>query len=60
MIDLIAAMRRADQRFAVVIDETGAIEGVVTTTDIFAEIGGDLAGDEDRRIERDGAGFSMP
>lgn len=59
VIDLIAAMRRADQRFAVVIDETGAIEGVVTTTDIFAEIGGDLAGDEDRRIERDGTGFSI-
>ena len=45
--NLIDRMRREDQRFAVVTDEHGSIEGVVTTTDIFAVIAGDLADDED-------------
>lgn len=60
VIDLIAALRRANERFAVVIDELGAVEGVVTTTDIFAEIGGDLADDEDGHliVEQDG-GFLL-
>jgi CBS domain containing-hemolysin-like protein len=44
---IIATMRRSDERFAIVVDETGDIEGVLTTTDIFAEIAGDLADDED-------------
>jgi CBS domain containing-hemolysin-like protein len=58
VIDLVANLRRANERFAVVVDETGAIEGVVTTTDIFAEIGGDLADDEDdRQIEREDEGY---
>jgi CBS domain containing-hemolysin-like protein len=44
---LMEEMRRKDERFAVVVDEHGQIEGVVTTTDIFAVIAGDLADDED-------------
>jgi CBS domain containing-hemolysin-like protein len=58
VIDLVGRMRRANERFAVVIDEVGAIEGIVTTTDIFAEIGGDLADDEDEHlIERSEDGW---
>lgn len=49
---LIDHFRKNDERFAIVIDEEGSIEGVVTTTDIFAAIAGDLADDEDEgRIE---------
>jgi len=60
VIDLVANLRRSNERFAVVIDEHGAVEGVVTTTDIFAEIGGDLADDEDDHlIEKDGDGFVL-
>lgn len=44
---LIDALRRSEDRFAIVVDEGGAVEGVVTTTDIFAVIAGDLADDED-------------
>jgi len=40
-------LRRRKERFAVVVDETGDVEGVVSTTDIFAAIAGDLADDED-------------
>lgn len=40
-------MRRRDERFAIVTDAQGAIEGVVTTMDVFAVIAGDLADDED-------------
>lgn len=55
---LIDDLRRASDRFAVALDEEGNVEGVVTTTDIFAAIAGDLADDEDDAlIERrdDGA-----
>lgn len=40
-------LRETGERFAVVVDGRGNIEGVVTTTDIFAAIAGDLAEDED-------------
>lgn len=39
--------RETGERFAVVADGYGNIEGVVSTTDIFAAIAGDLAEDED-------------
>jgi CBS domain containing-hemolysin-like protein len=45
--DLIDDLRKAEDRFAVALDEDGNVEGVVTTTDIFAAIAGDLADDED-------------
>lgn len=45
--DLIALFKSSDERFAVVLDEDGTVEGVVTTTDVFAVIAGDLADDED-------------
>lgn len=41
-------MRETGERFAVVIDQDGNIDGVVTSTDIFAAIAGDLAEDEDQ------------
>lgn len=47
---LIDHFRREDERFAVIIDEAGNVEGVVTTTDIFAAIAGDLADDEDEGL----------
>ncbi|NWK94578.1 hypothetical protein DM806_02605 [Sphingobium lactosutens] len=40
-------LRETGERFAVVVDEHGNIDGVVTSTDIFAAIAGDLAEDED-------------
>lgn len=49
---LIDTFKRTDERFAIVLDETGDVEGVVTTTDIFAVIAGDLADDEDEDLIR--------
>ena len=51
--DAITALRLTDvlretgEHFAVVVDGHGNIDGVVTATDIFAAIAGDLAEDED-------------
>ena len=45
--ELIAFFKENDHRFCVVLDESGSVEGVVTTTDVFAVIAGDLADDED-------------
>lgn len=45
-LKLIDVLRETDEKFAVVVDERGGIDGVVTTTDIFAAIAGDLADDE--------------
>ena len=39
-------LRETDERFAIVVDDDGNIDGVVTSTDIFAAIAGDLAEDE--------------
>ncbi len=44
---LIELMRATSERFALVADSDGNIDGVVTGTDIFAAIAGDLAEDED-------------
>lgn len=44
---LIDVMRETGERFAIVADADGNIDGVVTATDIFAAIAGDLAEDED-------------
>lgn len=44
---LIDIFRETGERFAVVMDPHGNIDGVVTTTDVFAAIAGDLAEDED-------------
>lgn len=50
---LIEVMRATSERFALVADSDGNIDGVVTATDIFAAIAGDLAEDEDEmEIER--------
>lgn len=56
---LMEEMRRRDERFAVVVDEHGQIEGVVTTTDIFAVIAGDLADDEDEGVVQKADGSEM-
>lgn len=40
-------LRETGERFAVVVDGHGNIDGVVSSTDIFAAIAGDLAEDED-------------
>jgi len=45
---LIDIMRESGERFAVVADPDGNIDGVVTATDVFAAIAGDLAEDEDQ------------
>lgn len=44
---LIDVLRETGERFAVVVDDHGNVEGVVSATDIFAAIAGDLAEDED-------------
>lgn len=44
---LIDVLRETGERFAVVVDGHGNIDGIVTSTDIFAAIAGDLAEDED-------------
>jgi len=44
---LIDVLRETGERFAVVVDGHGNIDGVVSSTDIFAAIAGDLAEDED-------------
>jgi CBS domain containing-hemolysin-like protein len=44
---LIDVLRETGERFAVVVDADGNVDGVVTSTDIFAAIAGDLADDED-------------
>lgn len=50
---LIDVLRETGEHFAVVVDGGGNIDGVVTTTDIFAAIAGDIAEDEDdSAIER--------
>ncbi len=45
-LQLINVLRETDERFAIVVDDDGNIDGVVTSTDIFAAIAGDLAEDE--------------
>ena len=50
---LIDVLRETGERFAVVVDSHGNIDGIVTSTDIFAAIAGDLAeDDDDGEIER--------
>jgi len=44
---LIDVLRETGERFAIVVDGHGNIDGVVSSTDIFAAIAGDLAEDED-------------
>lgn len=44
---LIDVLRETGERFAIVVDAHGNIDGVVSSTDIFAAIAGDLAEDED-------------
>jgi len=44
---LIDVLRETGERFAVVVDSHGNIDGIVTSTDIFAAIAGDLAEDDD-------------
>lgn len=56
---LMEEMRRRDERFAIVTDALGNVEGVVTTTDIFAVIAGDLADDEDDDLIVHAEGCSM-
>ena len=55
-------MRETGERFAVVVDQDGNVDGVVTSTDIFAAIAGDLAEDEDAdEVERvDAHTFDVP
>lgn len=43
---LIDVLRETGERFAVVVDADGNVDGIVTATDIFAAIAGDLAEDE--------------
>lgn len=56
---LMEEMRRRDERFAIVTDAQGDVEGVVTTTDIFAVIAGDLADDEDDDLILSAGGSAM-
>lgn len=46
VVRLIDLFRETGERFAIIVDEHGGIEGVVSSTDIFAAIAGDLAEDE--------------
>lgn len=47
-LQLVDRIRRSGERFAIVVDDLGAVVGVVTSTDVFAAIAGDLADDEDQ------------
>ena len=46
----LVSFRKKKEKFAIVIDEYGALMGVITLEDILEEIVGDLDGKEDKRV----------
>lgn len=51
VLDVLAEMRRRRHAFAVVIDEHGGVEGVVTVKDLVSELVGELPDEFDREPE---------
>jgi CBS domain containing-hemolysin-like protein len=53
VLDALGEMRRRRNAFAVVVDEHGGIEGVVTVKDLVSELVGELPDEFDRPMEAD-------
>jgi CBS domain containing-hemolysin-like protein len=53
VVDVLAAMRQQRNAFALVVDEYGGVEGVITVTDLVSELVGDLPDEFDQPEERD-------
>jgi CBS domain containing-hemolysin-like protein len=53
VLELLQEMRERRQAFAVVIDEHGGVEGVLTVKDLVSELVGDLPDEHDRHEEED-------
>ena len=48
VLDLLLDMRRTNNRMAVVVDEFGGTDGLVTIEDMIEELVGELADEQDR------------
>jgi putative hemolysin len=54
---LLDMFRESGMHFAVVIDEHGGVEGVITMNDVLEEISGDFIADQPRMVKRDASSW---
>ncbi|MGC9324055.1 MAG: hemolysin family protein [Desulfomonilia bacterium] len=53
LIDLLKEFRQKRNKMAIIIDEYGTVDGLVTIGDIIEEIVGDMIGEDDEYVEED-------
>jgi CBS domain containing-hemolysin-like protein len=58
-LKLLELFRRSSPRFAIVLDEYGGVEGIVTPADILEAITGEFAGDEPSAIRGDDGSWTL-